>query len=460
MQALQPPNKISQYLNTVCEQIRWKKAHVVISEEIENHIIDQKNAFIVEGFDEETATDKAIKEMGDPVLVGTELDHTHRPKIEWSIVALTGIALLLGLAIRMFTTNDIEWPWLLTNSIISIVIGIVVMIIAYYIDFTIMGKYSKAIYLGLIIVTFAIALVSPVVNGQYLYIPFIFLLFPTAFAGIVYSMRNRGYMGIVFCGVVLAATIFIGLIIPSVSSVGIYLFTCLILLALAIINGWFNINKLKAMFLVYIPIVIIAIVFILIAIINSPYRWQRLLSGINPSIDPMGAGYIATITREVIEGAKFFGQGQLAYFNGYGIGEVLPEIHTNSLLTLLIHEFGWISFFVIMTFILALIIRSFMLCLRQKSVLGSLVATSVLITFTMQVVLYIAYNLGFTLFTPLTLPLISYGGTATIINMILIGIMLSVFKSGDLIRDNITKVEGRNKLIEIVDGKIIINLNT
>jgi hypothetical protein len=43
--------------------------------------------------------------------------------------------------------------------------------------------------------------------------------------------------------------------------------------------------------------------------------------------------------------------------------------------------------------------------------------------------------------------------------MIHIGILLSVLKSGDLVRDNIIIDERKNNLFEIVDGKIIINLN-
>lgn len=71
---LESSNKIKEYLNEVCDQVRWKKSHEIISEEIECHIIDQKNAFISQGLDNKTAIDKAILEMGDPVDVGTEVD--------------------------------------------------------------------------------------------------------------------------------------------------------------------------------------------------------------------------------------------------------------------------------------------------------------------------------------------------------------------------------------------------
>jgi len=54
----------------------------------------------------------------------------------------------------------------------------------------------------------------------------------------------------------------------------------------------------------------------------------------------------------------------------------------------------------------------------------------------MEVVFYVISNLGFPIITS-TLPFISYSGMSIIINMTLIGIMLSVFKSGDIVRDEL-----------------------
>src|SRR5699024_6637076 len=98
---------------------------------------------------------------------------------------------------------------------------------------------------------------------------------------------------------------------------------------------------------------------------------------------------------------------------------------------------------------------------KQKSVLGRLVSTAVLTTFSMEVVLYTISNLGFPLIGSITLPFISYSGMSTIVNMILIGVMLSVFRTGDVVRDRVLKSKGREcKFLEIVDGKIIIDLNS
>ena len=62
-------DKLADFLELISQQIRWKKAQPMVLEEIQNHIQDQEMAFIEEGMDEDKAIEKAIKEMGDPVVV-------------------------------------------------------------------------------------------------------------------------------------------------------------------------------------------------------------------------------------------------------------------------------------------------------------------------------------------------------------------------------------------------------
>ncbi len=423
--------KINKYLDTVCEQIRWEKAHSMIYEEIKNHIIDQKNAFMDEGLDEETATDKAIKEMGDPVLVGTEFDRVHRPKTQWDIIFLTGIILLFGFVIRFLASHEPNTPFMLERSLISTLIGIGCMMIAYFVDFTIIGKYPKSLFIGLTALTIVMRLLSPVIRGQHAYVQFILLLFPTAMSGIIYYMRTKGYLGIILSGIFFIIPVVIGGMIPSLSVVALILLTFLILLTTAIIKGWFNVNKFYGILLVYIPTISVAGIVLMGWIFNGSYYLSRLLNIINLSKDPMRSGYVTMKMRDMLSNAKFIGRGTIgAKFH------MLPEINTNYILTYLIHRLGWFSFIVVMAIISIFIIRSFIFCTKQKSILGKLVSTAVLITFTMEVVFYVISNLGFPAISS-TLPFISYSGMSTIINMTLIGIMLSVFKSGDVVRDNL-----------------------
>ena len=73
------------YLELMTGQIRCKKC-VRYYKEVEDHIEDQKQAFMAEGMKEEEAEKAAVEEMGDPVEVGVEMDQIHRPKMPWKVI--------------------------------------------------------------------------------------------------------------------------------------------------------------------------------------------------------------------------------------------------------------------------------------------------------------------------------------------------------------------------------------
>ena len=449
-------NKISDYLTQVCEQIRWKKAHGIVSKEIEDHIIDQKNYYVSNGINEDLAIDKAIIEMGDPIQIGTDLDSIYRPNPEWRLIILTSLMIILGVVIRSFITYDYQMPWKLTNSIVSIIIGTGFMIMAYFLDYSIIGKNSRNIYYALIILTILVLFRGPMLHGQNYYVKYIMLLFPTIFAVIVYSLRNKGYMGIIQSGLYFVLPAIICLYITSFSSLIMYSLTCLIILTYAIAKGWFNIEKLKGLALIYIPVTLVSITSIALLIVENSYKLDRLKVAFNPYSDSMNKGWMATVTRDILKNAKLIGQNRYVS----GIETLLPSVDTDYILTYLIEKVGWISFILIVGIISIFAIHSLKMSFKQKGVVSGLVSISVIITFTMQVIFYVAHNLGFQLFDPFILPLLSYSRIGTIINMFLIGIMLSVYKSSVLYKNEDKLMqESRRKLFQFEDGRIIIDLN-
>jgi len=188
---------------------------------------------------------------------------------------------------------------------------------------------------------------------------------------------------------------------------------------------------------------------------------KRITVALNPSIDPAGYGYIGAMTRELLSGARFIGQGNLpGHFQGASGGLVLPGINSDLLITYVIHRFGWLAFIIVAVLLTAFVIRAIMLCLKQKSVLAQLVSTAVTLTFVIQVILYLAVNLGFQLFAPLSLPFVSQGSSYLLVNMCLAGILLSVFKTGHFIRDKKTgKKAATSSFIKFEDGRLIIDFN-
>lgn len=449
---MQQPNKIAAYLETVRQQIRWKKAQPPVLEELENHLTDQKNAYISDGLDEETAINNAVAEMGDPVIVGEQLDRTHRPRPDWPLLIMTAILLILGLSIQFLIRSDIHnGTESFTKQVTWAAPAIIVLLMAYLLDFTIIGKYPKTIYLALMVITMASYWSYRYVIGSTAIYPL--LLFPTAFAGFVYSKRNKGYGGLTISVVAVIVPVLLALLIHNMTVLLLVGLSCLIILTVAIAKGWFNVSKLMALLILYLSTGIASLILFL-TLMSQAYFRDRLQVILNPLQGH--TGWVGTVIRSFLYHSRLVGEGLPV--SGYGsVFPLLSTANTNFLLTYMTYKFGWILFIGIMLLFAAFFVRSVIISQKQKSVLGQLVSLAVILTVAMEIFTYIIANLGFLLVGPISLPLISYGGRALVTNMCLIGFLLSTFRTGNLFKDNVP-VGKSNRLIKYENGKIIIDL--
>jgi cell division protein FtsW (lipid II flippase) len=247
---------------------------------------------------------------------------------------------------------------------------------------------------------------------------------------------------------------FIGVSIlkTPISSFLLFAVSGLLLVCIAVHKNWFGIERLYGYLFIFTPVFFVFL-FASYAMFSKGYI-HRLQIAINPSLDP-NAGWKAIVTKTLLENSKFIGRGVMPV--EYGMGKFpLPSIDTDFLLTYLIFNVGWIAFFIIAAVLAVFIFIGFIKCFKQKSNLGLFVSVAVLLTFTLQAVGYIITNLGFQLFEPIQLPLISYGNAATVINLALIGFMLSAFRSGDIVRDKTANKYQTYKFISWNDGKLTI----
>jgi cell division protein FtsW (lipid II flippase) len=450
---MQPLDGIQEYSRCVCDQIRWKKAHSLISEEVENHLVDQRDANIADGMDEISATHQAILQMGDPVMIGTQLDRTHRPRPQWGMILVAMSLVIVGLIIRMFVTYEGN-IWRMLTQLISSAVGLGLMAVAYFSDFTLIGKYPKTIYFSIMALSVAALSISPIINGRPYYAGFMPLLFPLGFVAIVYIVRNKGYWGIILCGIAFLLPACFALFVPAVSGFLLFTVSELFIITIAISKNWFGVKKLHGYLLIFIPTA--AAIFLAGGMFVGRYGLKRLQVALNPSIDPAGGGYQSIVVRNLLNASKLFGTGDMpAVYKSLRFP--LPEIDTNYILTYLIFKLGWIAFIIIMSVLLFFIIKGFMQCFRQKSSLGLFVSVSIMLTFTLQVIGYVITNLGFQIAAPICLPLLSYGKIATSINLFLIGIMLSVFRTGDIVKDKYQDRIRKDNFITWSDGKLIIS---
>jgi len=435
---MNPYDEIKAYSKTVCEQIRWKKAHKVIAEEIENHICDQRDAYILQGDDEITATKKAILQMGDAVSVGMELDRIHRPKPQWIMISLTALLMLIG-ALANYFIDKSEYTLF---SFAPYIIALTVFLICYFLDFTVLGRYAGYIYLLVLAFSAFQILLGKSVGGRMYYstgrftvsLSYLTLIFPLAYALLFYSLRHMNYKGIVLCeiGFVLFAVVL--LLIPSFFGFIIFSITAFANFYICALKGWFGFDKKQGLLLALI-IPISAVILALVYIIINPGFLTGITFAFNPYNESDGYGYLSCLIRDLLVNSKFVGKGSVPYRFESNIPEI-PFAKTDYILTAITYNFGWIAFIVIIAVILAFSVLGIYYVTRQRSVLGTLLSLSIILTLILQASLYIINNLGFGIIPEVSMPLISYGKTALVINSSMIGFMLSVFRTGDIIKDS------------------------
>lgn len=136
---------MNEYLKTVLEQIRCKKARPYIQQELQEHIECQIEKNICDGMDYERAEKEAVKDMGDPIETGILLDRIHKPQIAWTLLFLIVLLSVVGVMTHTMITRHIDEATSSISSqyIIHVVVGIMVMLGIYFVDYHIISKNFK-----------------------------------------------------------------------------------------------------------------------------------------------------------------------------------------------------------------------------------------------------------------------------------------------------------------------------
>jgi rod shape determining protein RodA len=154
------------------------------------------------------------------------------------------------------------------------------------------------------------------------------------------------------------------------------------------------------------------------------YQRQRLAIFLDPSSDPLGAGYNLLQARIAVGSGGFFGQGWLHGLQGQ-LGFV-PERATDFVFAIFAEQFGLLGSLVLIALYGALLIRVLGAAAVAPDRFGRMLAAGVFVMVLAQVMENIGMNVGLLPIAGIPLPLISYGGSATITTMAALGIVQSV----------------------------------
>jgi len=175
-------------------------------------------------------------------------------------------------------------------------------------------------------------------------------------------------------------------------------------------------------FVVGILISIISLPFLLSVI--KPYQKNRVLSFLNPELDPLGQGYQLIQSKIALGSGGLTGKGFLKGTQSYL--EYLPEKQTDFIFTLIGEEFGFLGSIFILILFTILIIICFYISLKSYNIFGRIVSLGVASNLFLYVLLNMSMVTGLMPIVGIPLPLLSYGGTAMLSLMISFGLLLNV----------------------------------
>ena len=154
------------------------------------------------------------------------------------------------------------------------------------------------------------------------------------------------------------------------------------------------------------------------------YQRQRIMAFVNPDYDPGGKGYHALQSRIAIGSGELTGKG--LYGGTQSQLKFLPEGHTDFVFAVYAEEWGFLGVLLLLTLFVVLIWLSLEIAVKAKDQLGALLAAGIVAMLCFCVVVNIGMTAGMFPIVGIPLPLMSYGGSATIMTMASLGLLLNV----------------------------------
>jgi rod shape determining protein RodA len=154
------------------------------------------------------------------------------------------------------------------------------------------------------------------------------------------------------------------------------------------------------------------------------YQRNRILTLFNPEIDPLGTGYQSMQSKIAVGSGEFWGKGLLQ--GTQSRLHFLPEKHTDFIFSVLSEELGFVGAISLLVIFLIFIHRCMLVALNAGDKEGALIATGVATSFFFYSVFNIGMTLGLIPIVGIPLPLVSYGGSASLTSFIAVGLVLNV----------------------------------
>ncbi len=170
--------------------------------------------------------------------------------------------------------------------------------------------------------------------------------------------------------------------------------------------------------------VLVPLVMPLFWFVLKDYQKRRILSFLDPATDPLGSGYHILQSEIAVGSGRLFGKGFLGGTQSQL--RFLPEKHTDFAVAVFGEEWGFFGMIVLLSLFCGFLYQIAAVARDAKDPYGSYLAAGVFFYFFWQTLINMGMVMGLVPVVGVPLPFISYGGSATIVNFCLVGLVLNV----------------------------------
>jgi rod shape determining protein RodA len=154
------------------------------------------------------------------------------------------------------------------------------------------------------------------------------------------------------------------------------------------------------------------------------YQRRRWLTFLDPQMDTLGSGYNIIQSKIAIGAGRLLGRGYLQ--GSQSQLHFIPMHHTDFIFSVLGEEWGLVGGALVLCLYLGLLLHSLKVAVQARNLSGTLLCTGIITMLATQVFVNVGMTTGIMPVTGLTLPLLSYGGSSTLITFVCIGILLNI----------------------------------
>ena len=319
----------------------------------------------------------------------------------------------------------------------AVAIGFLLMCVIYFLDYTVIAKYSRFIG-GAILILGGLRVAGfggLDVDGIGNWIGFgrlrvavtsLMMFYVPIYGAILYKYRDGGVSALCRAILWLILPVFITSRIPSLGVAVIMMVSMLIELTVAVWKGWFQLPVKKTiigMWLLFTagPVLVLTAMYALHML--EAYQEARIRSYLSHSGD---ANYMMAMLHKFNENISFWGN------SGNDVLEGLPEFNKAYVFSYILNSYGKSAGIVVVVLLAALVVFMFGTSVRQKNELGTVMGFGCGMIILLNVLLNLAGIFGWIPLTTTFLPFLSVGRDNILLSYALVGIILSIYRYKDV----------------------------